>query len=223
MDRAKYICVVVDVTPGVLWEIFHHLDTIPKTLYIVSDVNKIQALFKSPEYKKYSNTSLGMSLFCVSNLTAYNEFAFYISNGLCYYASIKEMSLYLRSHRLTKGIKTITLNNTILQKENIEKDKSTLNKKQNHFIYKILDITRMFSRFLRKAFRGGIKSIAYILYILLCLGCVLSSLSGLIGGIVVIIDMYHNGFSWENILKCLFAFGLCIYMARNFVSLWKDK
>lgn len=220
IERAKYICVVVDVTEGVLWEMFHHLNTSYKTLYIVSDINKLHSLINSKKYKEYNKTFLGMSLFKVSHQTKYKEFAFYVSNCKCYYGPIDIMALFLINQECSNRIDSFTFAPS--QGGDNGNSSFVSSPSKSSFIYNIFDVMRLLSRFSRNMFRGGVLSFAHIGILLIFLGMLIMGVSGFVFGIMSIIELYNNGFSTGIVLKICLGFGMCMYMIKGLVTFFKD-
>lgn len=67
IDRAKYIFCIIDITEGVLWEMFEHQKFINKYIYCIKDKNTLQKILADEIFRKYDNTKLMISLKAISN------------------------------------------------------------------------------------------------------------------------------------------------------------
>lgn len=84
--RAKYIFCIIDITKGVLWEMFEHQKFINKYIYCIRNKKTLQEILTNKIFRKYDNSTLMISLKTISK-SHYNETIFLrIDSSECFYS-----------------------------------------------------------------------------------------------------------------------------------------
>lgn len=84
--RAKYIFCIIDITEGVLWEMFEHQKFINKYIYCIRNKKTLQEILTNKIFRKYDNSKLMISLKTISK-SNYNGTTFLrIDSSECFYS-----------------------------------------------------------------------------------------------------------------------------------------
>ena len=137
IDRAKYIFSVVDMTEGVLWEIFEHQEQTDKFIYYISNSKHLCELLK--RLPKQRKTILMECLEVLSNTPSINNCAFYIRDDKCYYSDPETILKLVINHESKKDIKSFKI--TMLYREPYFN-----NRRNTKDYYKYIDCGRFFLR-----------------------------------------------------------------------------
>ena len=89
IQKAAYVFSVVDVSEGVMWELFEHEILSDKFIYHISDTDKIKSILNNPICEKYKYSKL-MNCFkyIIDNNLISNKTTFVIKDDKCYYSDI---------------------------------------------------------------------------------------------------------------------------------------
>lgn len=85
IDRASLVFCVLNNTPGILWEIFNHLDQKSKFIYFYSDRDMLLSLVNAKHNKEYDKTILMQAIIMLLDKRELKATAFHIDNHILYY------------------------------------------------------------------------------------------------------------------------------------------
>ena len=179
ISRARHICIVIDYTQGVVWEMFNHLDVINKSLYIVPSLEALSALLCSEELNKYNKTPLGRCILQLKENCDYYPYAFCISNNICYYAPLKSLVPCFLNAELKEGndIKFFSIQHSDMDNIMIKSD-------TNNSIYDLfVDRIRSFVRINKRISKMGLNTLTFVISCIFILAGILMAIAGFVGGI----------------------------------------
>lgn len=84
--RAKYIFCIIDITEGVLWEMFEHQEFINKYIYCIRNKNTLQEILTNKIFRKFDNSKLMISLKTISNLNYNGTIFLRFDSSKCFYS-----------------------------------------------------------------------------------------------------------------------------------------
>ena len=84
--RAKYIFCIIDITEGVLWEMFEHQEFINKYIYCIRNKNTLQEILTNKIFRKFDNSKLMISLQTISNLNYNGTIFLRFDSSKCFYS-----------------------------------------------------------------------------------------------------------------------------------------
>ena len=91
IQRAEWVITVLDVTSGVFWEVFEHLEYINKYVYYIKDRDTISNVLHDVKIQKYSSQALTSCFKKLESAEDIDGYAIYICNNRCYYAPLNDM------------------------------------------------------------------------------------------------------------------------------------
>ncbi|MEJ8770326.1 hypothetical protein [Prevotella sp. HCN-7019] len=84
--RAKYIFCIIDITEGVLWEMFEHQKFINKYIYCIRNKKTLQEILTNKIFRKYDNSKLMISLKTISKSNYNGTIFLRIDSSECFYS-----------------------------------------------------------------------------------------------------------------------------------------
>lgn len=110
IKKAKYVFSVVDVTEGVFWEMFRHLDMMEKFVYYISDKKTLFSFVKMHESREFSKTSLMYCFKTILEDETIEKVAFCIRDNCCYYSDADNIVQWIVQGEKNVGIRSFSVN-----------------------------------------------------------------------------------------------------------------
>ena len=152
IDRAEYVFSVVDITEGVLWEMFEHLEQYNKFVYHITDKEHLRVILSNAPKQEYKDSFLMKCYETILNDPKIQSCSIHIKDGICYYSDAGTILKLISGQAPISGIPHFTIEDWNLLSArfvgtNVKRD-----------YYKSLDATRWFIR----AYKWIVSTIAKI-------------------------------------------------------------
>lgn len=174
IDRAKYIFSVVDMTEGVLWEMFEHQEQSDKFVYYISNSENLRVLLK--RIPKQRKTILMECIEVLSNIPSINRCAFHIRDGKCYYSDPETILKMMVCSENLNNVNFFRVVNTHREPY----FKVTSNKTDSKDYYKYIDLGRILVRTSKRFVNRSVSIPLTIAFYLFWLLFMLIMIAGLI-------------------------------------------
>ena len=192
IKHARYIFSVVDATEGVLWEMFNHMDSMPKFIYYVSDKKALVNIQQEAQLAKFASTAL---MFCIKKIEfddSITQCAFCIRGGVCLYSDASTIIQYVTKGIFSSRIKSFDIDINLLDCVKIESEENPHEVARHRSIDKGVKVSRLIRMIFYKSYSGLGKTFGLIITILeVLLGAIL-----IIGGVLYLLNI---GFMTDGI------------------------